>query len=100
MVNKHDISIEENEDKSMANNQLVHTIIRVPKEESAFVYFTLEANEGLSFYSTLQESLGEGFRDIAIKTHECFEKELDHLIETLGLEIPIEIRLREKIDDK
>lgn len=84
----------------MANNQLVHTIIRVPKEESAFVYFTLESNEGLSFYSTLQDSLGEGFRDIAIKTHVSLEAELDHLIETLGLEIPIEIRLREKIDDK
>lgn len=84
----------------MAKNQLVHTIIRVPKEESAFVYFTLEANEGLSFYSTLQDSLGEGFRDIAIKTDESLESELDHLIENLGLEIPIEIRLREKISDK
>jgi hypothetical protein len=84
----------------MPNNQLVHTIIRVPKEESAFVYFTLEANEGLAFYSTLQDSLGEGFRDIAIKTHISLEAELDHLIEILGKEIPMETRLREITDDK
>lgn len=84
----------------MSDNQLIHTVIRVPKEESAFVYFTLESNEGLSFYSTLENSLGQGYRDIAIKTHESLEDELDHLITVLGKAIPIEIRLREKIEDK
>lgn len=84
----------------MSNNLLVHTVIRVPKEESAFVYFTLEANEGLSFYSTLANSLGEGYRDIIIKTHESLEAELDHLIDVLGKEMPLEIRSREKLEDK
>lgn len=84
----------------MAINQLIHTVIRVPKEESAFVYFTLEANEGLSFYSTLENTLGEGYRDIDIKTHESLEGELDHLINELGKEMPVEIRLREKIEDR
>lgn len=81
-------------------NQLIHTVIRVPKEESAFVYFTLEANEGLSFYSTLEESLGEGYRDIVIKSHESLEPEFDHLIEELKKEVPMQILVREKIDDK
>ncbi len=84
----------------MKDNQLVHTIIRVPKEESAFVYFTLEANEGLSFYSTLEESLGQGYRDIVIKTHISLEAELDHLMDVLGKEIPFEIKLREIIEDQ
>ena len=83
----------------MSKDQLIHTVIRVPKEESAFVYFTLEANEGLSFYSTLENTLGQGYRDIAIKTHESLEVELDHLINELGKEMPIEIRLRETIED-
>ena len=83
-----------------AKNQLIHTIIRVPKEESAFVYFTLEANEGLSFYSTLEESLGEGYRDIVIKTHDSLETEFDHLMEELKKEVPIEVLVREKIDDQ
>lgn len=84
----------------MSVNQLIHTIIRVPKQESAFVYFTLEANEGLSFYSTLEESLGQGYRDIVIKTHESLEGELDHLMNVLGKEMPIEVLLREKIEDQ
>lgn len=84
----------------MKQDQLVHTIIRVPKEESAFVYFTLEANEGLSFYSTLEESLGQGYRDIVIKTHTSLEAELDHLMEVLGKEINFEVKLRETIEDK
>lgn len=83
----------------MSSNILIRTVIRVPKEESAFIYFTLEANENLAFYSTLENSLGEGHRDIDIKTHEGLEAELDHLIKVLGEEVPIEILLREKIED-
>ena len=81
-------------------DQLIHTVIRVPKEESAFVYFTLESNEGLAFYSTLEESLGQGYRDIMIKTHDSLEKEFNHLMEALGKEVPMEIILREKINDQ
>jgi hypothetical protein len=46
----------------------IHTIIiRVPKKDSSYVYFTLEANEGLCFYSTLEHQNQSDVRDIQIK---------------------------------
>ncbi|MBL6989534.1 MAG: hypothetical protein ISR65_07135 [Bacteriovoracaceae bacterium] len=48
-------------------NQLFSITIRVPKEESAFCYFMLEAHEGLCFYSTLEFQKGQGFRDIHLQ---------------------------------
>ena len=62
--------------KAMKNDQLLHTVIRVPKEQSAFVYFTLEANENLCFYSTLPHVTGDSFRDIDIKTDISLQSEL------------------------
>mgnify|MGYP001376794842 CR=1 FL=1 len=45
----------------------IHTIvIRVPKRDSSYVYFTLEANEGLCFYSTLEHQKESPFREIEI----------------------------------
>ena len=45
----------------------IHTIIiRVTKKDSSYVYFTLEANEGLCFYSTLDHQKESEFRDIEI----------------------------------
>ena len=46
----------------------IHTIIiRVPKKDSSYVYFTLEANEDLCFYSTLEHQKHSDIRDIQIK---------------------------------
>ncbi|MFZ8933278.1 MAG: DUF4911 domain-containing protein [Bacteriovoracaceae bacterium] len=47
--------------------KLFHIIIRVPKQDSAFFYFLLEAHEGLAFYSTLPHEIGQAFRDIDMK---------------------------------
>ncbi|TDJ05444.1 MAG: hypothetical protein E2O68_06355 [Deltaproteobacteria bacterium] len=47
--------------------QLFHFIIRVPKEHSSFIYFQMEACEGLGFYSTLNFLPGQSYRDIDIK---------------------------------
>lgn len=80
-------------------NRLFHMIIRVPKDQSAFTYFTFEANDGLCFYSTLETSLGEPFRDIDVKTHVSLKDELLRLIEFLGKDYPIEILKQEEIKD-
>lgn len=45
--------------------------IRVPKEESAFVYFILEAQEGVTAYSTLPNLQGDQHRDLEL----CFSPE-------------------------
>ncbi|TNF00823.1 MAG: hypothetical protein EP326_05925 [Deltaproteobacteria bacterium] len=80
-------------------NRLFHMIIRVPKDQSAFTYFTFEANDGLCFYSTLETSLGEPYRDIDVKTHVSLKDELLRLIEFLGNDYPIEILKQEEIKD-
>lgn len=72
-------------------DKVIHLVIRVPKEEAAFTYFTFEANEGLCFYSTLDESLKTGHRDIDIKTHESLKTELFRMIQTLSEKFPIDI---------
>ncbi len=81
------------------NNQLFHLIIRVPKSESAFTYFQLEANEGLCFYSTLESSMGETYRDLDLKGSMDLKQELDHLLQTLQKEYSLEILLEEIIDN-
>ena len=82
------------------DNQLFHMIIRVPKDQSAFTYFTFEANDGLCFYSTLESSLGEPFRDIDIKTHVSLKTELLRLIDSLSQSYPIEILRQGEVEDK
>lgn len=81
-------------------NRLFHMIIRVPKDQSAFTYFTFEANDGLCFYSTLESSLGEPFRDIDVKTHISLKDELLRLVDFLSNDYPIEILSQEEIADK
>lgn len=82
------------------HNRLFHMIIRVPKDQSAFTYFTFEANDGLCFYSTLESSLGEPFRDIDVKAHISLKDEVLRLIEFLSKDYPIEILKQEDIADK
>lgn len=65
------------------NNQLTTLKIRVPKKESSFTYFQLEANEGLAFYSTLPAPKGVDYCDLEITYHHSVEKELKHLISQL-----------------
>lgn len=69
---------------------LFNFVIRVPKKESSFTYFILEANEGLCFYSTLDWPEGVGYRDIDIRGTMEFKDDVLHLLEKLGELFPIE----------
>lgn len=73
-----------------SNDSIYQIVIRVPKQESAFTYFTLEANEGIAFYSTLPFEKGDMFRDIQITCSVTLQKELDHIIDVLGRSFAIE----------
>lgn len=66
-------------------------IIRVPKQDSAFLYFTLESNEGICFYSTLDYEKGIPYRDIEIMGPPEFYDELKNILEHLKSEITFEI---------
>ena len=73
------------------NIESVQIIVRVPKTESAFTYFTLEANEGICFYSTLPFRKGDSFRDLELITHTSLEDELRKIIKTLKKQCNLEI---------
>jgi hypothetical protein len=65
--------------------------IRTKKSDSAFVYFTLEANEGLTAYRTLPHCEGDGFRDVELLFAEDSESDVKSLIADLGQKMWIEI---------
>jgi hypothetical protein len=63
------------------SKKLYHLILRVSKADSSFLYFTLESNENLAFYSTLDHKKGCNYRDIDIK---CTIELKDELTSVLG----------------
>lgn len=81
----------------MGNTKVFHLVIRVPKADSAFLYFQLEANEGLCFYSTLKSSLGQGHRDIDITSDLSFKAEVVRLIKKLEDKMAIEYLVNEEV---
>jgi hypothetical protein len=62
----------------------VFKIIRVRKEDSAFVYFILESYEGIASYSTLEFKQGDAYRDLELRIPPDFVAEVDDLLQRLG----------------
>jgi hypothetical protein len=58
--------------------------IRVRKEDSAFVYFVLEAHEGVTAYSTLDFKPGDPHRDLMLFVPPDFASDADRIIASLG----------------
>ena len=77
-------------------NELYYCRLRVPKDEAYFVYFTFEANEGLCYYSTVDESLKGQYRDIDIRCSIESRAGLAALLNRLQAEIRLDI-LEEKV---
>jgi hypothetical protein len=76
--------------------ELFYCILRMPKDDAYFVYFTFEANEGMCFYSTVDESLKGQYRDIEVKCPIEWKPHLKALIERLQTEIRLDV-LEEKV---
>ncbi len=64
--------------------QVVIRRIRVKKEESAFIYTVLEANEGIASYSTLDHPVGAAYRDLELQIPVKFEEDVDRVLKELG----------------
>ena len=79
------------EEGSLAAQGVVRWVVRVPKKDAAFLYFQLEAREGVCFHSTLDRSLGAPHRDVEIMAHESMEAELDRALGRIGEDIPVEL---------
>ena len=74
-------------------------ILRVNKNDSVFVYFTLEANEGICFYSTLESTSDHGFRDIVIHCTPEYFLPLQEIIKGLKKQFPVDIIDHKLVDD-
>lgn len=70
-------------------------LLKVKKEDSAIVYFILEANEGICFYSTIPHETHDQFRIVEIKYTKELEKEFNQIINQLKKEIELELTLNQ-----
>ncbi len=82
-----------------STKQLYYCRLRVPKDESYFVYFTFESNEGLCYYSTVDESLKGQYRDLDVRCPIELKEDLLNLIKRLQTEIRLDILSEEIIQD-
>ncbi len=76
--------------------ELFYCVLRMPKDDAYFVYFTFESNEGMCFYSTVDESLKGQYRDIVVRCPIEWKDQLLGLVGRLQAEIRLDI-LEEKI---
>jgi hypothetical protein len=58
--------------------------IRTKKSDSAFVYHTLEAHEGLTAYRTLPHVEGDWFRDMELSFSPDAEEDVKKLLKELS----------------
>ena len=65
--------------------------VRVTKADSAYFYFILEAQEGMTAYSTLPHREGEQHRDIELTFTADFRQEVDELLGRVSREIPLTV---------
>jgi hypothetical protein len=82
------------------SHKLFEIILRMPKNDTSFVYFTLEANENKSFYSTLPFEKGQLSRDMVIMSTPEFKDQLLSIIEHCKKTTDIEILSQQFIDDE
>ncbi len=82
------------------SSQLYHFVLRLNKEDSAFFYFQLEANEGICFYSTLPYEPHTQYRDIDLKGDILLRNEILHIIDSCGDKFNIEVLIDEIIADQ
>ena len=79
------------------SSQLFRYIIRLNKEDSAFFYFQLEANDGLCFYSTLPYEPHTQYRDIEVKGDILLKNEIVKLLNNCSARFKLDIIVDETI---
>ena len=79
-----------------STKELFYCVLRMPKDDAYFVYFTFESNEGMCFYSTVDESLKGQYRDIEVRCTIEWKPHLLALIEKLQETVRVDI-LEEKV---
>jgi hypothetical protein len=81
------------------SKELYYTRLRVPKDDAFFVYFTFESNEGLCFYSTVDDSLKGAYRDIDVRCSIETKDDLKALVARLQTEMRLDVLHEEIVID-
>ncbi|MBD65783.1 MAG: hypothetical protein CME62_11285 [Halobacteriovoraceae bacterium] len=79
--------------------ELVEYEISVSKDKSSFVYFTLESNENICFYSTKDFEKGSLTRELLIRCTPELKPELDSILKHLQKKFPITFLSQKIIKD-
>ncbi len=79
--------------------ELFHLVVKIPKEHSSFLYYQLEASEGIGFYSTIDFEVGEAYRLIDIKGDLRLKNEMLTLLIGLKEKTSLDILIDERIVD-
>ena len=66
-------------------------VIRVPKDEAAYVYQLLESYDGIATYSTLPHEKNFPYRDIAIMPAPDLVSEVKILVRNISSEVAVEV---------
>lgn len=72
------------------NQEICEYIVRLKKEHSSMLYFILESNENIAFYSTLKESSDDAHRDVKISCHISMKQQLDSVLKHFKSKYPME----------
>ena len=66
-------------------------ILRVAKEQSAFLFQLLEGYDGLANYSTLDAPVGAGYRDIQLYPAPDMRVELDEALKCIARSVDFKV---------
>ena len=66
-------------------------ILRVRKEDSAYVYQVIESYEGITNHSTLSDLKSVPYRDVVLHIAPDLKPYVEKMVAALAAEIPVEI---------
>ena len=81
------------------NQLLQRYVVRTSKTDSHFLYFQLESNEGIAFYSTVEESVNEEYRDIVIHSPVELADDLKNILDHFSKIHEMQILEQSQVND-
>lgn len=73
------------------SHKLYEITLRMSKDYTSFLYFILESNENIAFYSTLPFEKGQSYRDVVIRSTPELQKDLQSILEHLKNKITYDV---------
>lgn len=85
--------------KYIIDKKLRNLVIRLAREHSSMLYFVLESNDNVAFYSTLPFKKNALHREITLHCTPELSGQLDNILDHFGKNYPLEILRDELVID-